>query len=401
MLREIVNRLRGQTWVRVEAPFPERVLNLCSARGLAFWDLAWESETTFTCRLSRRDCGRLRRAMKNLEGSLTLVRGEGVPFFLGRFRRRQALVLGLTVCALWVTVGSFFIWDFTVEGNETVTEEEILRALEKYGIGIGTLGLGLDTEDLRNHVLLEVPELSWITVNISGCRATVQVRERIPVPELVSKREPTNVVARRAGLVLEVQALDGAACVLPGSSVTEGQLLISGVEDTETLGARVLTGMGTVEARTWYTLTARLPLTAPVKQYTGEEKTFYSLVIGTRRIKFFSNSGMEAGTYDKITTRDRLTFFGLPLPLTLERETCRYYETEQAAVDITAAEAAAEQALTDYLHTLVDEYGAVSSTLCSSRQRDGSLEVTLAAECVEQIGRTVPIYTEESDEDRP
>ena len=401
MLREIVNRLRGQTWVRVEAPFPERVLNLCSARGLAFWDLAWESETTFTCRLSRRDCGRLRRAMKNLEGSLTLVRGEGVPFFLGRFRRRQALVLGLTVCALWVTVGSFFIWDFTVEGNETVTEEEILRALEKYGIGIGTLGLGLDTEDLRNHVLLEVPELSWITVNVSGCRATVQVRERIPVPELVSKREPTNVVARRAGLVLEVQALDGAACVLPGSSVTEGQLLISGVEDTETLGARVLTGMGTVEARTWYTLTARLPLTAPVKRYTGEEKTFYSLVIGTRRIKFFSNSGMEAGTYDKITTRDRLTFFGLPLPLTLERETCRYYETEQAAVDITAAEAAAEQALTDYLHTLVDEYGAVSSTLCSSRQRDGSLEVTLAAECVEQIGRTVPIYTEESDEDRP
>ena len=401
MLREIVNRLRGQTWVRVEAPFPERVLNLCSARGLAFWDLAWESETTFTCRLSRRDCGRLRRAMKNLEGSLTLVRGEGVPFFLGRFRRRQALVLGLTVCALWVTVGSFFIWDFTVEGNETVTEEEILRALEKYGIGIGTLGLGLDTEDLRNHVLLEVPELSWITVNVSGCRATVQVRERIPVPELVSKREPTNVVARRAGLVLEVQALDGAACVLPGSSVTEGQLLISGVEDTETLGARVLTGMGTVEARTWYTLTARLPLTAPVKQYTGEEKTFYSLVIGTRRIKFFSNSGMEAGTYDKITTRDRLTFFGLPLPLTLERETCRYYETEQAAVDITAAEAAAEQALTDYLHTLVDEYGAVSSTLCSSCQRDGSLEVTLAAECVEQIGRTVPIYTEESDEDRP
>lgn len=64
MLKELVNRFRGQTWVRVEAPFPERVLNLCSARGLAFWDLVWESETVFTCRLSRRDCGRLKRAMK-------------------------------------------------------------------------------------------------------------------------------------------------------------------------------------------------------------------------------------------------------------------------------------------------------------------------------------------------
>lgn len=401
MLKEIVNRFRGQTWIRVEAPFPERILNLCSARGLAFWDLAWESETAFTCRLSRRDCGRLRRALKNLDCSMTVVRGEGVPFFLGRFRRRQVLLVGLTVCALWVTVGSFFIWDFTVEGNETVTEEEILRALERNGVGLGTLGLGLDTEDLRNHVLLEIPELCWLTVNVSGCRATVQVRERTPVPELVSKRQPTNVVARRAGLVLKVQALDGAACVLPGTSVTQGQILISGVEDTETLGARVLTGMGTVEARTWYTLTADLPLTAPVKRYTGEEKTFYALVIGTHRIKFFSNSGMETGSYDKITTRDRWSFFGLPLPVTLERETCRYYETEYTAVDIAAAEAAAEEALTEYLHTLVDGYGTVSSTLCSSRQRGDTLTVTLSAECVEQIGQSVPIYTEESDENRP
>ena len=397
MLREIVNRLRGQTWVRVEAPFPERVLNLCSARGLAFWDLAWESETTFTCRLSRRDCGRLRRAMKNLEGSLTLVRGEGVPFFLGRFRRRQALVLGLTVCALWVTVGSFFIWVFTVEGNETVTEEEILRALEKYGIGIGTLGLGLDTEDLRNHVLLEVPELSWITVNVSGCRATVQVRERIPVPELVSKREPTNVVARRAGLVLEVQALDGAACVLPGSSVTEGQLLISGVEDTETLGARVLTGMGTVEARTWYTLTARLPLTAPVKQYTGEEKTFYSLVIGTRRIKFFSNSSIADRSCDKIVTRTPLRLLGIPLPVTVVKEVWREYAPETASLTEAAAQALGEQVLTEYLHHIVDPWGTVQSTLCSARRSGDVLEVTLKAECREEIGRQVPIYTEEAD----
>lgn len=401
MLKEIVNRFRGQTWIRVETPFPERILNLCSARGLAFWDLAWESETAFTCRLSRRDCGRLRRALKGLDCSMTVVRGEGVPFFLGRFRHRQVLLVGLTACALWVTVGSFFIWDFTVEGNETVTEEEILRALEKNGVGLGTLGLGLDTEDLRNHVLLEIPELCWLTVNVSGCRATVQVRERVPAPELVSKRQPSNVVARRAGLVLKVQALDGAACVLPGTSVTQGQILISGVEDTETFGARVLTGMGTVEARTWYTLTADLPLTAPVKRYTGEEKTFYSLVIGTKRIKFFSNSGMETGSYDKITTRDHWPFFGLPLPVTLERETCRYYETETSTVDVTSAEAAAEGALTEYLHSLVDGYGTVSSTLCSSRQRGDILTVTLSAECVEQIGQSVPIYTEESDENRP
>lgn len=36
MLNELVNRLRGQVWIRAESAFPERVLNLCGARDLAF-----------------------------------------------------------------------------------------------------------------------------------------------------------------------------------------------------------------------------------------------------------------------------------------------------------------------------------------------------------------------------
>ena len=58
MLRQAVNQLRGQVRVRVETSFPERVLNLCGARNLAFWDLEWESTTVFFCTLSRRDLRR-------------------------------------------------------------------------------------------------------------------------------------------------------------------------------------------------------------------------------------------------------------------------------------------------------------------------------------------------------
>ena len=35
MLNQIVNRLQGQVRIRVETPFPERVLNLCGARNLS------------------------------------------------------------------------------------------------------------------------------------------------------------------------------------------------------------------------------------------------------------------------------------------------------------------------------------------------------------------------------
>ena len=39
--------------------------------------------------------------------------------------------------------------------------------------------------------------------------------------------------------------------------------------------------------------------------------------------------------------------------------------------------------------------GTISSTLCSSKQRGDTLTVTLLAECVEEIGKSVPILTEE------
>ena len=397
MLTGTVNRLRGQVRIRVESVFPERVLNLCGARGLAFWDLVWESPVAFTCRISRQDFAVLRKAAENLDCTLSVVRREGAPYFFLRFRHRQALMIGLLGCGFALFVGSFFVWDFEIEGNDTVPEERILRALEAQGVGLGSFGLSLDGEDLRNHILLEIPELSWIAVNVSGCRAHVQVRERVFAPELLDERTPANVVARRAGMVLEVRALDGVAAVLPGTAVTEGQLLISGVEDLETLGARTLAGMGSVQARTWYSLTTRIPLTAQEKQESGS-KTGISLVFGKQRVKFFSNSSIEGAKYDKITNNYSGSVLGIPLPVKLVVETWRFYETVPVELDALQAEKLGERILTEQLETMVEPYGTVSSTLCSARRRGDVLEVTLNAECVEEIGQSVPILTDLTEE---
>ena len=224
------------------------------------------------------------------------------------------------------------------------------------------------------------------------------MRERVVPPELVRDKEPANVVARRAGLVLEVHALDGVASVLPGTAVTEGQLLISGVEDLETLGARMLAGAGRVEGRTWYTLTTKIPLQYAEKRYTGETKYLVSLTVGKQRVKFFSNSSVEGRKYDKMTHNDMGSVLGVPLPLRLTVETCRFYETEPAERSAAQAERLGEALLLRQLQSMVEPYGTITSTLCSSRQRGEVLEVSLSAECEEELGRRVPIYTEVPDE---
>lgn len=395
----LTNRLRGQVRIRAESAFPERVLNLCGAHDLSFWDLKWESPIAFTCRMNRRDWHRLRRAAEKLDCSLTVLGREGAPYFLGRFRSRPALAVGVVICGMALFLSSFFIWQFEIIGNHTVPEEKILRALEKCGVQRGVFGMVLDGADIRNHVLLDLPELGWIQINVSGCRAYVEVRERHTWPEIEDKKTPSNVIARRPGMILEVHAGDGPAAVLPGTVVEEGQLLISGVEDTDTVGARVLAGRGSVTARTWYTFTASAPLEVEEKRYTGEERHGVALVFGTRRVKFFANSSVERANCDKITKRYPCSLFGIHLPVTLVTETYRFYERVSVQRSPETVEEQLGQVLSRYLESIVTPYGTVRSTLVASRLRGDRLVVTLTAECREEIGVRVPLYHEKNTDD--
>ena len=393
MLKGLINRTRGQVRLRVTCPYPERVLNLCSARNLAFWDLEWEGENQFTCRVSRQDFRILRQNGEKLGCEFHVLGREGAPYALGRLRRRQALAAGLLLWGVWLVLSSVLIWDIRITGNETVPKEEILRSLEKNGVRRGAWGLSVNGEDIRNHMLLDIPELSWAAVNVSGCRADVQVRERRPAPALLDRKTPCNIVARRDGLVLDILALGGVPQVLRGMSVAAGQLLISGVEDTGTFGTRFTAGLGRVEGRTWYTLTANVSLTGQVKRYTGAEKHLHSLIFGSRRIKFFANSSIDGAQCDKITTRTPVSVLGAALPITWETETVRFYETEPAALSQQEQQAAVGAALEAYLRSVVDPYGEVTASQVTSRLRGEILTVTLTAECREEIGETVPVYT--------
>lgn len=391
MLKGLVDRLRGQVQLRVESERPERVLNLCAQRRLELRSVRWESERVFSCVLSRHDFLVLRLLSRKLDCALQVRRRQGAPFALGRLRRRGALAAGLLAGAAALFFSSFFIWDITVDGAQTVPEETILRALEKNGVAFGAFGFSIDGEDLRNHVLLDLPELKWLTVNVSGWRAYVQVRERTPAPELIDRRAPCNVTARRDGMILRVQAFLGKKYVQPGDMVEQGQLLISGVEDLDTFGARITTAYGSVTARTWYRLSALVPLRVTEKSSADDPEVRWSLILGRRRIKLYGSSSYFGAVYDKITERNQLALFGLPLPAAVEKETYLPFTPRERTRSPAEAEAAGRAALTQQLLLLTGPDCTVRSTLVSSRMADGALRVTLTAECEEEIGQTTPL----------
>ena len=397
MLKAITNLLKGEVTGRVESGFPERVLNICAEYGIAFWDLKWESGVAFNFTTTRHDWKRLRRLSRRIDCDLTAVSWRGTPFFLGRMRRRYGLWITLGAGMLALFYGSFFIWDFAIEGNVTVSEQEIMRALESSDVHFGSFGYGINSFELRNELLLKLPKLSYIAINVRGCRAYVQVRERIEPPEIISRRVAGNTVAKKDALVTVVQSWDGEKQVLPGTTVTEGQLLISGVVENDYGGTRFLRGMGEIYGRTWYSLQCKVPLTVSKKTYTGEETVRRAILIGKNRVNLYIDSSNPGDTCDKIISWKKCVLPGdIPLPVTIVTETLRQYEVTPARRSEKDALALADTVLTDRLSGYIGEGEVVSRDLTCEVVGD-ILICTLSAECEEQIGEFVSIPKEKQD----
>lgn len=392
MYRKVLNYLRGQVTVEVESAAPERVLNLCAAHGIPFWGLTWLSELRLRAAIDRAELPRLRQVLAQTDAVLTVVRTEGAPEVWRQYRRRYVLLAAAGLLMLTMALGGTHIWAFQVTGNDTVPTETILRTLEKYGVALGARSR-IQQEELRNHVLLELPDVVWLTVNMRGCTAHVQVVERQRPPHLYTDGEITNVVAARDGLVTGVQALDGEAQVMAGSTVTAGQVLISGVVDSDRRGYRLLHGMGQVWARTWYELSVSVPLTVQEKGRETGAVTRLAVDVGRNRIKIYGKGSMTGPDCDKMTVYHQARLpFGLTLPVTLVTErTVRYAagETERPMAD---ARAEGETQLMAQLEAaLAPSQGQLLDHSFDAVRQGKWLVVTLRAECEEQIGVSSPL----------
>ena len=391
MYRGLVNYLRGQTVVEVVCATPERVVNLCAAGGVPFWNVRWLTAERLRFTTTRSGERRLREIMAELDAEVSVVERSGAPELWRRVRRRYVLLGAAALLPLVLAVSAGRIWGFEVSGNDTVATPEILQALERCGVAVGTRGVGLDQDDLRNRVLPLLPDVVYLAVNVRGCTAHVQVVERTRPPHLYRDSDIQNVVAARDGLITKIEALDGVTCVQVGDTVQAGQVLLGGVADSPR-GCRYMRAHGRIRARTWYCWTVPVPL--DVCEKTGEESavTRVAVDIGRQRIKLYAGGSVLPVDCDKITEYRGLRLpFGLRLPVTLAVErtvTHTVYDGQRAEDD---ARAEGQRQLLAQLQQTIGEDGAILQTDVSARRQGAYLMVTLRAECEEQIGVDAPL----------
>lgn len=229
-----------------------------------------------------------------------IVKKRGLPAFFERYKYRFGIFLGIIFAAILIFLSESFIWDINVTGNETITTAEIRELLEKEGFSVGSFIPSANTDRIENRILMQTDHISWMSINIIGTVAEVQIREFAPPMGEEDITRPANLVAAKAGLIEEVRVFRGNVVVAQGRYVEKGDLLVSGLYDSLQVGIRYTRAQGQVFARTTEEFYIEIPYEYEGKRYTGAEYCDKYLNFFDYSINISKNSGNLGEFYDKI-----------------------------------------------------------------------------------------------------
>ena len=130
-----------------------------------------------------------------------------------------------------------------------------------------------------------------------------------------------------------------------------------------------------------------------ISHVNGEIKRKKSLIIGNYRLNLYLNGGISLDACDKIIYRERLSLpGGMLLPVETVTAEYREYIAEPARMSENDAEAILKTRLTERLR---EQTKGEPLSLEFETASDGEfVTVTLRAECMEDIGLTVPIQAQ-------
>lgn len=376
--------LFGYTKISADALNATRLLNLCLEFGFSFRSFHGEEDggISFLCPLST--AKKIIRLAKEREILLTVGKHRGAPTILWRRARRYGLILGSLCGALLLFFSGRYVWDVRVSGNETMTATEVIEELRACGFGVGSRLKNFHAGELENRVLLESDSLSWISIYMDGTVAMVQVVENKPRPDDAPKK-PANLIASADGQIESVELLQGDCVVKVGQAVRAGDLLVSGVYDSQTVGVRFTRAAGRILARTERVFEVEIPLRDTQKVYFDEKKSAIWLNFFQKRVKIFKSTGNHMGSCDIIRMENRFSGWGLGnLPIWLTVETCKCYE--EVEIERTAEDALelAYEALSGELATLSRDAQLLRKEIKTTLTED-ALILECVVSCIENI----------------
>ena len=172
---------------------------------------------------------------------------------------------------------------------ETLSLDELEGELAASGLSRGCFLPALRGDEIANALRQGDNRVAYVSVNVKGTVAHVQIRETQQTPEPL-RGTPANLIAKCDGVVTLPLIFEGECLVSEGDVVRAGDLLAGGLINTQNHGYRVTRAAGQVFAKTVHVYSVSVPLVYEEKCATGRQSFGISLLFFDSVQKIFQNT---------------------------------------------------------------------------------------------------------------
>ncbi|MBQ8203146.1 MAG: sporulation protein YqfD [Clostridia bacterium] len=289
----------------------EEILNLCAKHSVKLWNLRL-NKGKIIGNIRAKDFYLLRKIRKRRTVKIHIINKKGITFKTARYNRRFGFIAGVALFFVILQFLSSFIWNIDVVGNNYIEDNEILAICREIGINEGTKIKEIDTLKSAQSMLIKHKKLAWASLNIEGCKLTVNVTEIKRANEDDYQNVPSNLIAAFDGEIKKIDVTSGNVLIKIGDTVHKGDLLVSGVIENQS-STLFVDSKGSVTAATKriFTVSENFNQTKNIK--TGDIKKRSVIEFFSIRIPLYL--GKESKDYISREETLDVKLFGEKLPI--------------------------------------------------------------------------------------
>lgn len=294
------------------------------------------NDGVFTAQIYGSDVSAVSELAESLNIEFKILQKKGIRFKLFRHRFRFGIIIGTFIVLGFIFFMSNRVVTIEINGNVSVSKQQVISALEAIGIYEGRFIPDIDFHSSEQKLRLSIPEISWTSIRHTGSRIVVDITESVPSPQMINDDIPCNIVSLKDAQITYAEVYAGTLARKKGDGVKKGDIIISGTVDDGNGHFLKKHAMGKILGiyNEEVMFTQVFEEQGQVYSENSESRKYFDF-FGFRIPMFIRNVKCETYDYNENTTSFK--FLGFEIPLGIVH--CNYHPFSTQTVTYTEEEA--------------------------------------------------------------
>lgn len=392
---KLIRWFLGYVSFKFSSGFAEGFMNDCFEKHINVHDLKRNGSEIYGMCTAKTYKQLHRIAYKN-GGVVEIIKKHGPVFPLLKIKNRWGLFVGALGFVIIINMLSGFVWNIEIVGNDVITDDEITAFLAENDFSVGVFWDSVDKDSLESLMMASFDDCAWVQINELGCTARVEINETVVKPEVADNSGITNLKAVKDGIIVKATVYNGWAVAKAGDGVAKGDLLISGVYESEITKTNVFahaSGEYIAQVKEPFSLTVSRQQSS--KSYSEEKQYKIINFFGLNIPLYIGSSNLPDSDTDQSTDYIRLN--GKELPIGITTKTVRPYTVTKTALSDSELTKLTQAEIKKKLETDFGDYEIQKQSIDISLNADEAVAKGTVT-CLEDIGEEVVMKEEETEE---